>query len=378
MGTDAWWAGPTYTHSTTMHSYRRAALLLGTLALCTLAQAGTDNDSRTDDLESFVHYQGKSFAPGDWPAGVAAGTRAEIMRWSPLARELGYRMDVVRGGRVMILSSRKFNRSVRREERLVKRGIAAFDALVAPPTDEGTEPAVAGRMVEECCVLLRMHDRSDYEAATEFLGRTRPYLGPWAACAASQDGFQLRQPNCAAWIEREAQGSANNQLVNNLASGLVAARYGEPPAWLQHGVALHVELKVCRSIRTLPDAEHRHGWSSLLKDTYGQREGLTLACEDFATQCAGDLQAGMAWGLVQFLSEHRPGSLGPILGDLGRYAARHGRVTHEDGRWEPRPGYEVPTTVQAQILQRHGQRDLMAECTGYFQKGSRYRSPAAK
>ena len=51
-------------------------------------------------------------------------------------------------------------------------------------------------------MLLRMHDRSDYEAATEFLGRTRPYLGPWAACAAGQDGFQLRQPNCAAWIER--------------------------------------------------------------------------------------------------------------------------------------------------------------------------------
>lgn len=364
-----------------MHSHRRAALLLGTLALCTLAQAGTDTDNHHDDLESFVHYQGQSFAPGDWPAGLQADTRAEVMRWAPLARELGYRMDVARNGRVMVLSAREFNRSVRREERLVKRGIAAFDALVVPPTEEGSQPAVEGRKLEECCVLLRMHDRPDYEAALEFLGRTRPYLGPWASGTASQDSFQLRQPNCAAWIERETKGSTQNQLVHHLASGLVAARYGEPPAWLRRGVAWQVELEVCKSIRTLPGAEEQRGWSRMLKDTYARREGLSLACADFAAlsdEGGAELEAGMAWGLVEFAAEHRPGSLGPILQDLGRYAADHGRVTYEDGRWEPRPGYEIPIGVQAHVLRRHGQQNLFAECTGYFQLGSRYRSPAAK
>jgi len=358
-------------HTTT----RGAALLLGALTLCTSLQGAEDLDT---NAQALVHYQGKSFVPGDWPAGMGSQTRSEVMRWTPLARELGYRMDVAKGGRVMVLSSARFNRSVRREDRLVKLGMEAFDELVRATEDD---QVIAGRPLEECVVLLRLHDRADYECALAFMGDTRPYLAPWAASARAEDGFVLRQPNCAAWIEREAKQSTQNELVHRLATCLVAARYGEPSPWLERGVAWHVELEVCKSIRTLPGAQEERGWTRMLQEAYGRRDGLRLECEDFAKLSAAgcsELEAAMAWGMVTFLAEHRPGSLGPVLADLGRYAAEHGRVVHEDGRWEVVPGYQVPVHVQSHVLNRHVAGDPFAECTGYFQLGSRYRLPAAR
>jgi len=357
-------------------STTRSGALLAALLLAGAAGAN-DLDAADLDSQAVVHWHDRSFEPGDWPQGLPPRVRAEVMRWAPLARELGYRLDLSDEGRVLMLSSARFNRSVRREDRLVKRGLAAFDELVAP-TEDG---AIAGGPVEECAVLLRCHDRKEYEAALDFLTCSRPYLSPWAASARNGDGFTLRQPNCAAWIEREAKRRAENELVHSLAQCLTAARYGEPPAWLTRGVAWHVELEVCRSIRTLPDAEEDRGWSGMLKDAYARREGLRLDCADFARLSAyssNELQAGMAWGLVSYLAEYRPGAVGPVLSDLGRYAADHGRVELEDGRWEPKPGYEVPLTVQAQVLHRHVEGDLFAECTEYFQLGSRYRLPAAR
>lgn len=354
----------------------RGGALLAALFLAGTAGA---HDLDTADLDSLavVHWQDQSFEPGDWPRSLPPRLRSELSRWAPLARDLGYRLDLSDSGRVLVLSSGRFNRSVRREDRLVRRGLAAFDELVSPTEDAG----IAGGPVEECSVLLRCHDRKEYEAALDFLASTRPYLSPWASSARRGDGFVLRQPNCAAWIEREAKSGAENELVHNLAQCLTAARYGEPPAWLTRGVAWHVELEVCRSIRTLPDAEEDRGWSRMLKDAYARREGLRLECADFARLSASssnELQAGMAWGMVSYLAEFQPGTLGPVLRDLGRYAANHGRVDLEDGRWEPKPGYELPLTVQAQVLGRHVKGDPFADCTEYFQLGSRYRPPTAR
>ena len=120
-----------------------------------------------------------------------------------------------------------------------------------------------------------------------------------------------------------------------------------------------------RSIRTLPGADQERGWDRLLEDVYGDREGLLLEVEDFAAlteRSRNEVHAGMACQMVGFLAEYHPGTLGPVLRDLGRYGRDHGHVTLEDGRTEAVPGYRIPVTVQSLVLHRHVDGDLFANC----------------
>ncbi|MDA1264289.1 MAG: hypothetical protein O2816_04335 [Planctomycetota bacterium] len=357
------------------------AFLLLSLGLGAYAFGGEPSEGLDLEDDAKVHWQDKSFAPGDWPGGIPHDRRAEILRWSPLAKDMGYRMDLTDDGRVLVMSSARFNRSVRREARLVEKTVRSFDELMAPQAGSQQPGAKVGQVRDELCVLLRLHDRGDYESTLDFLARSRPYLGPWAASQRARDSFDLRQPNCSAWIERESDRASENQLVHRLSRCMTYGRYGQAPAWLDRGVAWHMELEVVKSIRTLPGAEQERGWERMLKDVYGDRDGLVLDCEDFAALTAksrNEVQAGMACELVGFLAEFHPGAIGPVLHDLGQYDRNHGQVVLEDGRAEAVPGYEIPLTVQAHVLHRHVDGDVFADCTAYFQEGSQFRMPRAK
>lgn len=353
----------------------RGAALLALLALAASATAQPDRGPDRGD-GARVHWNDERFVPGDWPVGLAHATRAGVIRWAPLARELGYRMDLTRDGRVLTLSSARFNRSVRREDRLVRRTVAAFDRL-ADPAVEGADGS--GRRLRAPVVLLRLHDHDDHEAAVDFLARTRPWLEGWASAAREHDGFHLREPSCSAWIERERGRDAENELVHRLTRCLTHARHGEPPAWLDRGLAWYVELEVCRSVRTLRDDVRERDWERALEEAFeGSRQ---LEMEDLASvRREGDdeLDAGLSWGAVSFLASHHPDGLGPILRDLGRYAAEHGRVELEDGRFAARPDWEIPAGVQAHVLRRHVEGDLFAACADWFRAGLAGPRPRAR
>lgn len=344
------------------------------MALSFLALVGTTFGSEPlvdKTSQAVVHWRGECFQAGDWPEELEAQVGSELMRWSPLAEQLGYRCDMSEDGRVLVYSSSRFNRSVRRESKLVEDTLQACDETLGEY--EGSTAPV---------VLIRAHDRSDYQALLDFIGSTRPYLGEWCTSVKDQSSFRLEEPNCAAWVEREVKHASENELARGLAHCLVTSRYGQPPAWLHRGVAWHVEYEVCKSIRTLQGAEEQRGWEDLLKSEYAKREGIVLTAEDFdrlSAKSCDELQAGMAWGMVQFLDEYHPRAIGGVLSDLGRYASQNGRVEAKDGRMVWKDNYRVPTNVQSSVMRRHVEGDAFAEATRSFQLGSRYRPmPVAK
>ncbi len=337
-----------------------------------------------------VHWQRKTFEPGAWPVEFPEEGRALVEAWEPWARVAGYRMDLTSDLRVMHLSSARHNRSVRRVEGRIEDTLEAFDALTQIATDERRSrgddalPEPQGRRAATV-VLLRLHERADYLTALDFLAEGHPYLADWASGAGSGSGFVLRRPLCAAWIENNRQVEEwrpENELVNRLANCLTHARFGEPPYWLGQGTAWNVELEVCGSIHCFPfrngfvGVEEHDGWQATLKDAYRKRKGLVLRCADFAVWERGtydDLQAGMAWGMVAFLAEHAPGSLGAVLRELGTLQRSGARRTHADGSWEVVAGYQVPAEAQHEVLTRLAGRELWQECTRFFQEGKRYR-----
>ena len=153
-----------------------AAILLLSLGLGAYAFGGQPATDHEDDAQ--VHWKDGSFTPGDWPVGIPHDRRAAILRWSPLARDMGYRMDLTDDGRVLVLSSARFNRSVRRETRLVRKTVQAFDELMAPREGDEEQESRTGQVRDELCVLLRLHDRADYETTLDFLASTRPTSAP--------------------------------------------------------------------------------------------------------------------------------------------------------------------------------------------------------
>jgi hypothetical protein len=328
-----------------------------------------------------VHWQRKSFEPGQWPVELPARGQALISRWRGWAQEMGYRMDFDADMRVMTLSSSAHNRSVCKEDKLVERTLEAFDRrLSAPQIDHrGSDEGLVEKHQEAPVVLLRLHNRADYLTVLDFLSSTHPELESWAQDVESAPGFILDEPLCAAWIESGVQRDGwrpDNELVHRLASTLCQSRFGSVPHWLERGVAWDVEFDVQHSIHCFPNRTGDYGrnqhreWEQQLKNLWGKRTHSALALEDMALWEQGtydETYASMAWGLVRFLQEYREESLAPILHDLGVYQDNQTRRVSPSGAKVP-----TPATVTESVLRRYTGSQTLAEVTEFFQRGNRY------
>ena len=311
--------------------------------------------------EVSIHYRGHTFIAPQWPATLSGWARSAVETWQPLCEELGYRMDLSDDGRVLLLSSAAFHRSIRREQQLLRKGILAFERGVGSAV---ASDALRGERREGCAVLLNLRDRSDFESARGFiadlLGGTTAGSAAGSAVDEQSSEFFEDELCCAGWIEREARRAGASRLVEGLTRCLVAQRYGEPPAWLSEAFGRKVELELLSATRTTGERLDRRDWLRRLRAD-GASRGGPLSFEDFQ----GDVNDARALGLVLFLVEQRPGSLGPILRDLGRYCA---------DRKEDSP----PPQVLRSICERHAGGDLLADCERFFEAGDRLHLPRAR
>ena len=365
------------------------ALLALTVCLSTPVLAASEVDPNEANKLSKVHWQRKTFAPGEWPAEFPARAQALIETWQPWALEMGYRMDLDPDCRVLTLSMGKFNRAVRKEDALIQETLECFDgwfpALTGPQPETGSDNLQEPTNQENPIVLFRLQDQEDYWSLLAFLAENHEYLSEWVEQAGSYTGFVLRQPQCAAWIERGLkldEWRPENELVNRLTNCLTYVRFGTQPHWLEQGVAWNVELEVQGSIYSFPHRsgfvaiEEHKGWEQNLKSFWGRRKDAQLELEDLTEWNRPEydaLSAGMAWGLVSFLNEHQPAALSSVLRDMGGFHASQGVRRYADGTWELIPDYKIPHTVQSRILDRHLEPESYKECARFFQLGHRYR-----
>jgi hypothetical protein len=366
------------------HTRPFAKPCLSLLLLCSLAAPEAKaNEKPTSDISApcLVHWQRKTFEPGQWPVELPAKGQALISSWRGWAQEIGYRMDFDTDMRVLTLSSTRRNRSVCKEDKLVERTLEAFDRRLQAPksTPKGSDEGFIEERQEAPVTLLRLHSRADYLTVLDFLRLTHPELESWAQDMESQSGFILAEPLCAAWIESDVQRDGyrpDNELVHRLASTLCQSRFGTVPHWLERGVAWDVEFEVQHSIHCFPDRsedydnnQHKQ-WEQNLKDLWRNRTGSSLALEDMAIWKPGtydETYASTSWALVRFLQEYREDSLSPILHDLGAYQANQTRRSASSGMKVP-----TPATVTESVLRRHTGNQTLAEVAEFFQRGSRY------
>lgn len=335
------------------------------------------------NLKNYVHWQQHDFEPGDWPEDLPATARARVEEWSGWARQAGYRMDLDPSGRVLMLCQSKFNRSVRREMQLVEETVEVFDELAGGALPRPTSGPQA--KPTEVAVVVRVRNQADMESLLTHVGGEHPYLQPWVRENLDTIGARFWEPSVAAWIEVDLdrdEWRPENELVHQTATMLLRERFGTVPAWLEAGVAWNVELEVCRTIYAFPGragfvgVEEHKGWESALKRTLRKQDEVVLSAGHFDAWTPGtydDHQAGLAWGMVAFLGEHRPASLGAILSDLGDFHAASSIETRADGSWIKLPEFVVPASVQKQIFRRWAGDDVYEECTAFLREGSRYR-----
>ncbi len=357
---------------------------LSLILLCSLVAPETRaNESRTSDLSApcLVHWQRKTFEPGQWPVELPAEGQALISSWRGWAQEMGYRMVFDPDMRVMTLSGTERNRSVCKEDKLVKRTLQAFDLRLPAPESArgGSDEGLIEKRQEAPVALLRLQSRADYLTVLAFLKVTHPELESWAQDMESRSGFILAEPLCAAWIENGVDQDgyrSDNELVHRLASGLCQSRFGTVPHWLERGVAWDVEFEVQNSVHCFPDRsgdfdndQHKQ-WEQDLKNLWANRTNSALALEDMSLWEPGtydETYAGMSWALVRFLHEYREDSLSPILHDLGVYEANQTRESGASGR-----RIATPAMVTESVLRRYAGNEALAEVTEFFQRGNRY------
>ncbi len=381
----------------------------------------------TSGKELKVRWRGKSHPVTELPADLPEPARAAIDAWAEWAREKSYRMDLEEEGRVLLISPSK-NKRWKAQMKLVERVIDRFEvALPLPeraekqaeeagaesvpedPDDEGPlpedpeDPPLEGGEEEEgswswsetwgsennvldtaTIVLFVLHTEADYAGVLERLAESDPYLKEWAASATRFTGFVLEQPLAGAYIETAAgmeEWDPDNEVVNRTAQLLLVRRFGQVPYWLMNGWAWHVEMEMQGGIYCFPYrdefvwASEHAGWDKELATRFKERKGKPLKVAEFADWQRGkyeDLPAKPAWGVVEFLREHRPGALVQIVEAMRLYRDEHNRVDLGGGSWERVVGFEIPLEVQAEILREQAGEDFFEAAGEFFRLGKRY------
>ncbi len=398
-------------------------------ALALLFPAAPPEDDLSQALaEVRVHHAGKTYRGDALPESIGKGPPAAVEAWAAWTLEHGYRMDLVGDGRVLLVSREK-SRKRGRQLKLIAETEALFDELVpAPPREEPPEPTEpaeepgpgdgelpedpdggpAGWLPEdeaplpytysyewgvgtwpvdtETCVLFVVHDEEDYGDLVETLGEMQDYLKPWVAEGKRHTGFVHERPMVAAYIEHAAgqeEFDPDNEVVHRTAHMLFVRRFSSyQPNWAIQGFSWYVEMSIRRSIYCFPYrdefvwATEHTGWRNELANAFGGREDEPLGLREFAEWRRGKYDARVAriaYGLMAFFAEHRPGKLSGYLEALRLFALEDNRVDVGGGDWERELDYAVPTRKQGELLGEHFGADVLSEATEFFRLGKKYR-----
>jgi len=397
------------------------------LLAASLALAATGAPSAADD--PVVHWNSRSYETTRLPEEIPVAARAAIEAWSAWTKELDYRLDLERTGRVLLISPSE-NGRVGAQLELVESAIEFFDEHVPradpqalrpygpivpapepvapevgplPEDPEGEAPWEAGgfgkktektesapvetkwgvESVEpdvETIVFLVVRDERDYRKLLGFLGKGYPYLATWVREATRQQGFSLQLPLAGAFLllaDGQEEWNPDNELVNRLTQVLALRRFGTLPNWLVQGIAWTAELAVNGAIYCFPYrsefvgiGEHG-GWERELQRRFADRgkKKDVLDPREFTSWRRGryrDEAARISWGVVNCLTRLHPTVLSLIAQSLADYRDADNRVSKGDGQWERDLDYDIPEKVQAEIVELYLGKEVWSEITRFF------------
>jgi hypothetical protein len=404
------------------------ATLLLSLALLGLA-GGAPHD---DDLDSAlqkqqIQWKGRPYTHATLPETLGQGPPAAVLAWAPWTLGHGYRMDLVDDGRLLLISPEK-NGKLGRQLELIKQTQKLFDELVpAPPREEvvadepdaaPTEPgaelpedpdggpvgwlpqdeaplpftysyewgAGAWPVDTETCVLFVVHDEKDYGFLVDALAEMQEYLRPWAATAKQHVGFVHERPLAAAYIENasgQEEWDPDNEVVHRTAQMLFVRRFSSlQPHWIAQGFSWFVENRIRKAIYCFPDrdefvwATEHTGWDNELANLFKDRKDEPLKPAEFADWKRGKYEARsarIAFGLVGFIVHYHPEAFSAFLEDQRLFSLGDNRKDLGGGTWERDEDYVLSSEDQVRFLTRHFGPSFLADATGYFRFGTRYK-----
>lgn len=346
------------------------------------------------------YWEREGFLPTSAPDDVPTIAMRELERWWPFAKEHGYRVDIEREGRVLILSD--YRERLTRKAMIRAEEVIEFFDLELPDNLLDLEETMSTRRLAMPVpkatpyVLVRLSDREDYEALVDYLVDYDPRLEAWGEANRDAHDFRLVEPCVAAWIVEEdgrEEWREENELVNQFTHCLLEGRFGRQPHWLAEGLAYYVELELLDSIHCFPGrysfvgATEHSGWENYLRLAFRNRKDEPLRMDELTAWRRGtwdEHSAALSWGLVTYLLDHcldeeelKDEEEDEILGDISREMGAHrqtfGVQTRPDGSWASLPNYELPTMIQRQIVEHHGGQNVWEEATLFFWQGSLYK-----
>lgn len=337
-----------------------------------------------------------------------------VERFGEWAKTNGYRIDVDRSQRAMLISLESSDPShwfkdvdavfALLDERAPAplRGERATEP--APKSGGGTipedpeepvigTPSTAGQTTttssswgagtapldSEMIVMFMIKNEVHFASLLAHLTKISPALGPWAESAAQFPGFALEDPLAGAVVLDAAgqeEWSERNELVHRVAELALLRRFGRQPYWVLQGWAWFAEYALCKSFYCFPYrngfvgiGEH-DGWHQQLKRDATQ--AATFSIDDLVSLRRGawdDRGARMAWGLVQYLQRRQVGAWPKVLEDLRIAWDKGSQRELGPHRWERIVGYEAPAAEQLRILETHTSETFLKDLTAFCRTG---------
>lgn len=367
--------------------------------------------------ETGVRWNGRPYTAEALPEELGPGPRVAVRAWAEWADAEGFRLDLSKDGRVLVITPRRGSQASRWLRTVEKVGARVDALLPRPPAREESapepppeEPGEAGGVPEdpeegpaggtppedrrwhvewtwglaerspdtETAVLFVVRDDADYLSILEKLAADHPYLAEWAKGARKLAGFVLELPLCGMCVERPSgveEWNVRNEIAHRTAELLILRRFGPLPYWLVQGAAWYFEFEVRRSIYCFPyrlgfvaEVEHT-SWDRALGARFADRDGSPLTMADLAALQRGrydDAAAKVAWGAFSFLRDHHRDVLPELFEDLRRFRDAHDRAEHGDGTWERIAGYEIPRDKQYELLAARLGEGFLVDLTGYL------------
>lgn len=330
-----------------------------------------------------VTWRGKKIdlaaPPADFPGDAKEAAEA-LAGW---AGEHGYRLDLDRSGRALVLSTSNGSKWIKHAEGALAL-VDGLEGAKVPETTGAQEPAAKWGTSERklgtgTLVLVVVKKPEDHGTLLTRLAEITPYLASWAKTSTPAPGFALGEPLVGAVVlglPENKEWNAENEFVHRAAELALQRRFGRQPYWLLQGFAWHAEMELRRGIYCFPyrsgfvwAVEHT-GWRARVAALWRGKSEAPLA--EVATLKRGnfdDQGALNAWGAATFLAEKHAGGFGLALFELNRLWESGSRKDLGGGSWERVPDYEVPVAEQERVLRAKTRDDLPKALASWFTAG---------
>lgn len=356
-----------------MRGLRKLSLALGlAFALSSSLEAGVG-----------VTWRGKKIDLATPPAEFPADAKQAAEALAGWADEHGYKLDLDRSGRALVLSTTNGSKWVKQAEGVLAL-VDGLEGAKPPEPVAAQEPAAKWGTSERkldtgTFVLVVVKKPEDHGTLLARLAEITPYLASWAKSSTPAPGFALGEPLAGAVVlglPENKEWNADNEFVHRAAELALQRKYGRQPYWLLQGFAWHAEMELRRGVYCFPyragfvRAVEHTGWRARVAALWRGKGEAPLA--EVATLKRGsfdDAGALNAWGAATFLAEKHGAGLAQALVELNGLWETGSRKDLGGGSWERLPDYEVPLADQERVLRAKACEDLPKALASWFTAG---------